>query len=113
MGYLVKKFLCSARASTIPPKKTYSLSRKKSKSMSVRVHNKFTYHSQNKSKISFVKMSTFLYNERDFFLCKVILSLKCNQVGKKIKPGSHRFEKTNKLVILKKQNHQTISFAKL
>jgi len=29
--YLVKKFLCSARASTIPPKKTYSLSRKKNR----------------------------------------------------------------------------------
>jgi len=109
--YLVKTFLCSARASTIPPKKTYSLSRKKSKSMSVRVHNIFTYQSQNKSKIVSVKMSIFLHNEKDLgFLCKVILSLKCCQVGKKwiFKPGSHRFEKTNILVILKKKNHQTI-----
>jgi len=34
--------------------------------MSVRVHNIFTYQSQNKSKMSFVKMSTFLHNEKGF-----------------------------------------------
>ena len=97
--YLVKKFLCSARASTIPPKKTYSLSRKKSKSMSVRVHNIFTYQSQNKSKIVSVEMSIFLHNKKDLgFLCKVILLLKCCKVEKN--------EFSNQVVIgLKKQTY--------
>jgi len=51
--YLVKKFLCSARASTIPPKKNLFSVSKKSKSMSVRVHNLhiYNYQSQNQSKI--------------------------------------------------------------
>jgi len=62
--YLVKTFLCSARASTIPPKKTYSLSRKKSKSMSVRVHNIFTYQSQNKSKFFLWKWVFFCIMKR-------------------------------------------------
>jgi len=34
--------------------------------MSVRVHNIFTYQSQNKSKMNSVKMSTFLLNEKGF-----------------------------------------------
>jgi len=51
--YLVKKFLCSARASTIPPKKNYSLSRKNWNPCLFRVHNLhiYNYQSQNQSKI--------------------------------------------------------------
>ena len=89
--YLVKKFLCSARASTIPPKKTYSLSRKKSKSMSVRVHNIFTYHSQNQNqKWILWKWVLLCIMKRGFFLFKVILSLKGCQMGIKniFKPGT-------------------------
>ena len=82
--YLVKKFLCSARASTIPPKKTYSLSRKKSKSMSVRVHNIFTYQSQNKSKIVFVKMSTFLHKEKGFLSLQSYLIIEMLSNGEKM-----------------------------
>jgi len=83
--YLVKKFLCSARASTIPPKKTYSLSRKKkSKSMSVRVHTIFTYQSQNKSKMNSVKMSTFLHNEKGFLSLQSYFSIEMLSNGEKM-----------------------------
>lgn len=101
--YLVKKFLCSARASTIPPKKTYSLSRKKNRNpcllgctpylhIRVKINQKWILW----------KWVLFCIMKRGFFLCKVILALKCCQMGKKwiFKLGSHRFEKTNILVIL-------------
>jgi len=81
--------------------------------MSVRVHNIFTYQSQNKSKMNSVKMSTFLHNEKGFLSLQSYFVIEMLSNGEKNEFSnqklSHRFEKTSiLLVILKKQNHQTI-----